>query len=285
MATEAPPPASSAFERDDIELVKLFLSQYKDGEGNSYTLETRPDITQRKQKAVEAIAVDKNGHHLAIEHTLIQPFEGQRSDDVPFLTVFEQLRTDSSLRLPNRFIDVLVPAFAVPKGLEWKDVAPKVREWFVNARTSFPADGESWHTIPNVGFELKVLVQTMDLPETEGTVVVGRLLPAGEPFAKVLCKALSDKVPKLAATPADKRILLFEDGGVAIGFTKITTGIDASVDEFSALKRIDAVWTVHTMGWKSSGDALFCHVWPGGVKERFWVKDERFFKKQSTSSG
>jgi len=285
MTPEIAPPASLAFERDDIELVKLFLSKYKNADGNSYTLEKRPEIVERKEKAVEAIAVDKNAHHLAIEHTLIQPFEGKMSDDIPFLTVFEQLRTDPSLRVPNRFIDVLVPAFSIPKGIEWKDVAQKVREWFLSARNTFPAEGETWHKIPNLSFELKVLVQTMELRETRGTLVVGRLLPPGEPFEKVLLKALTNKVPKLVAAPADKHILLFEDDGTAIGFTKITKGIDDSVDDFPDLKKVDGVWVVHTMAWKSSGDVHFCHVWPGGVKERFWIKDERFAVKTNKKIG
>jgi hypothetical protein len=88
----------AAFERDDIELVKMFLSQFKDGDSNSYKLEARPDVVERKEKAIEAIAVSENGRRLAIEHTYIQPFEGQMADNIPFLTVFEQFRTDSSLR-------------------------------------------------------------------------------------------------------------------------------------------------------------------------------------------
>jgi len=106
-------------------------------------------------------------------------------------------------------------------------------------------------------------------------------LPSGEPFDKVLWKALNDKVPKLVATPADKHILLLEDGGTAIGFVKVTEGIDENVKDLSDLKKVNEVWTIHTMEWKSNGDALFVRVWPGGVTERFWIEDERFSKKKS----
>ena len=82
------------------------------------------------------------------------------------------------------------------------------------------------------------------------------------------------------ATPAEKHILLLEDNGVAIGFVKATTGIDSSVDALPDLKKVNEVWIAHTMGWKTSGDVLFVHIWPGGVKERFWVKDERFSDKK-----
>jgi hypothetical protein len=78
--------SSQPFERDDIELVKMFLSQFKDEDGDSYVLKARPDVEERKAKAVEAIAVAENGRSLAIEHTYIQPFEGQRSADIPFVS-------------------------------------------------------------------------------------------------------------------------------------------------------------------------------------------------------
>jgi hypothetical protein len=55
-------------------------------------------VEERKEKAIEAIAVADNGRALAVEHTYIQPFEGQRSEDIPFLKVFEQLRTDPQMR-------------------------------------------------------------------------------------------------------------------------------------------------------------------------------------------
>ena len=268
--------SSVPFERDDIELVKMFLSQFKDEDGNSYKLEVRPDVVERKAKAIEAIAVTDNGRRLAIEHTYIQPFEGQMSDNAPFLTVFEQFRTDSSLRIPNRFIDVLVPAFAVPKGVDWKEVAKKAREWFIKQRDSFPADGEKEYTIPGVGFELKVVVQTFDLPGTEGVLVTGRILPSGSPFDDVLRKALRQKVPKLVTTDADKHILLLQDGGTAIGFAQIGRGLEENIKSLPELKKVDEVWVVHTMAWKSNGDALFFRVWPGWMGHRFWIKDKRF---------
>jgi hypothetical protein len=197
--------------------------------------------------------------------------------------VFERLRKDESLRLPHRFIDVLAPAFAIPKGVKWEDVGEKVYVWFKGARQGFPGDGESEHAIPNLGFELKVHVQTMEIPGTGGVVVVGRILPANKPFIDVLQKALADKVPKLVATPAEKHILLLEDNGVAIGFTKVTAGIDTSLDKIPDLRKVTEVWIAHTMGWKSSGDVLFVHIWPGGAKERFWTKDERFSDKKPAS--
>jgi hypothetical protein len=47
---------SQEMERDDIELVKMFLSQFKDEDDSSYTLSERPEVAERKEKAIEAIA-------------------------------------------------------------------------------------------------------------------------------------------------------------------------------------------------------------------------------------
>jgi hypothetical protein len=269
------------FERDDIELVKMFLSQFKDEAGRSYTIKSRPDVEDRNAKAVEAIAIAEDGHTLAIEHTYIQPFEGQRADDYPFLAVFGQLREDAALKIPNRFIDVLVPAFAIQKGVDWNEIAKRVRQWFVDTATKFPVEGQTDYSIPGCGFDLNVVAHTFALPETDGVVVVGRILPSGYPFDAVLDKALGQKVPKLVATAADIHILLLEDGGTAIGFAKIGMGLDARVEKLAALKKVNAVWTIHTMEWKSKGLAMFVRVWPGGVGQRFWIEDERFSKSDS----
>jgi hypothetical protein len=267
---------TAGFERDDIELVKLFLGEYRDTNRNSYRLKQRPDTVGRKARAVEAVAVNGQGHRLAIEHTLVEPFEGKKADDVPFLTVFEQLRLDKSLLVPNRFINVQCPALSIPKQIDWKDVGQKVLDWFKDARKKFPAEGQSSHLIPDVGFDLTVNVETMDIPSTEGVVVLSRILPGDKPFIDVLRRSLHKKVPKLVETPAERHILLLEDEGVAIGFHSLIEGIDASAEELADLGDVDEVWVVKTMGWKPSGKVFFCRVWPGGVGERFQVLNMRF---------
>jgi hypothetical protein len=276
-----------SFERDDIELVKIFLTRYKDEEGNAYNVSQRPDTVVRQAEAIEAIAVDEHSHTLAIEHTIVQAFEGKKADDVPFLTAFERLRLDKSLLLPDKFIDVQCPALVIPKGkgIVWNEVGDKVFEWFKDARHVFPAEGQSWHTIPNVGFDLRVLVETMEIPGTDGVVVVSRILPKERPFLDVLRKALTDKVPKLVRTTADKHILLLEDEGTAIGFFKIISGIESIASEVPKVNKVDEIWVVHTMSWKTSGDLFFCRVWPGGVSEKFHVVDSRFSRQPAPSKG
>src|SRR5260370_15978840 len=281
-----PEPAKTVpedFDRDDIELVKLFLTYYKDAEGSFYIPTARPDKVERKEKAVEAIAEDKHGHRLAIEHTLIEAFEGQKGDDPRFEAVFERLQKDESLRVPDRFIEVFPPAFSIPTGVDWKDIEQKVYEWFKEAREKFPKQGDSEHDIPGLPFGLKVLVQTMEVPGSHGFIGAGRIRPADRPFINVLRKALFTKVPKLVATSADKRILLLEHQGTSVGFTEVTRGIDSTVGALPDLNKVDEVWVVHSMEWKTRGFLIFVRVWPGGVTNKFSIKDERFSEKKSAS--
>ena len=281
-----PEPAKTTpqdFERDDIELVELFLTQYKDAGGNAYDLIARPDRVERKKKAVEAIAEDKHGHRLAIEHTLIEAFEGQKADDPRFLRVFERLQKDDSLGVPDRFIEVFPPAFSIPTGVKWEDTEQKVYEWFKESQEKFPKDGDSEHDIPNLGFGLKVLVQTMEVPGSKGFVGVGRIRPKDRPFIDVLRKALFTKVPKLVATPADKRILLLEHQGTSVGFTEVTRGIDSTLDALPDIRKVDEVWVVHSMEWKTRGFLILVYVWPGGVKNKFSITDEKFADKKPVS--
>jgi len=71
---------------------------------------------------------------------------------------------------------------------------------------------------------------------------------------------------------------------VRFALVRERTQVSGTLSRLPDLKKIDAVWCVHTMSWKSEGDAMFCHIWPGGVKERFWIRDERFSGKKTVTN-
>ena len=81
---------------------------------------------------------------------------------------------------------------------------------------------------------------------------------------------------------ADSHVLLFQDGGTAIGFAQLASGLDENAPSLPEIKKLSSVWTVRTMEWKSKGHAIFVRVWPGWTGQRFWILDERFAKKAST---
>ena len=78
--------------RRDRRLVHMFLLKYGD-----YPKWDYPEDSERNKGAVEIIAEDQNGNSVAVEHTLIQPFSGEREDAQPFSQVLEPLDRDASL--------------------------------------------------------------------------------------------------------------------------------------------------------------------------------------------
>ena len=105
----------------------------------------------------------------------------------------------------------------------------------------------------------QILVARYDMPET---------------FESVIKKALSDKLPKLSAAQAGKRILLLEQNDVARGFQEPTKAIRSVQSQFPDLANIDEVWLARTPVWETEGIVWFFPVWPEfDLNKRFIVYD------------
>lgn len=90
-----------------------------------------------------------------------------------FDKVFGPLERDSSLSIPEHRISLAVPAFAVPNGEKWDEVAAKVREWFIRERDNIP-DNSSKQVIPGLSFPLTLRVWKSHLPGYAGKVFISR---------------------------------------------------------------------------------------------------------------
>ncbi|MGH9929454.1 MAG: hypothetical protein ACREA9_09515, partial [Pyrinomonadaceae bacterium] len=125
-------------EKRDIKLVRLFLNQLNSDRAADYAITEQPDQTDRRNKAVEAIATDGSGNSIAIEHTLIQPFIGDKADAQPLLKVFAPLEADKAFVLPEHEIMVFVPVGGVQKGMKWDSLTAEIQVWFQNMKASLP---------------------------------------------------------------------------------------------------------------------------------------------------
>jgi hypothetical protein len=254
--------------RRDQKLVEHFVCGYNEATGDTYEVEERPEELHRQKPAVEAVAQNQRGSRLAIEHTLLQPFEGQKEDDPSFLAVFGSLENDPTLAVPNYMIDLHVRVGAIPNGVRRQEARRRVYEWFKNTRDSLP-EGASEHAVPNLPFPLRIHIEKTRMDAYAGNVFVDRFLPDNRQFVDVVRRALGDKVPKLAGTAADKRILLVEKGTPARGYVEIGDAIESLRQEFPQLEKVDAVWAVSTVAMEREHWVSFCRVWPGGLGERF----------------
>src|SRR5260370_9209806 len=98
--------------REDI-FIGLFLSAY---ENRSWAdaLHVQPDKIERTKPAVDWLAKRKSdGKTLAIEHTIIEPFVGEKADFASFKTAFLAIEGDTSLPVAGRYIRVFVPVGAL----------------------------------------------------------------------------------------------------------------------------------------------------------------------------
>src|SRR4029077_4774909 len=117
---------------------------------------------------------------------------------------------DSGLRVPGYDITATFRVGAIPKGVVWVDLAPHLRSWFRQQAGAFP-EGNSIHKVPGLGFKLEVLVEKTpdELLGPSSSFLVMRHLPT-DSLQEVVRIALGRKLPKLAGTPADRRVLLLE---------------------------------------------------------------------------
>jgi hypothetical protein len=107
--------------------IKQFLAAYEDGSWADATV-AKPDALDRTNPAVDQFATRKSdGKTLAIEHTIIEPFVGDKDDFAAFRATFLGIEKDSSLIVPGRCMQIFAPVGALRKQ------PPAAREAFVKS--------------------------------------------------------------------------------------------------------------------------------------------------------
>lgn len=225
---------------------------------------------ERHRPAIDGVATDALGGKLAIEHTLLQPYEGYLEELIRLGIVFDRLWRDPIFRLPNHEFVILLPSRCVPAGVDWKNASDLLASWFLKNAPGFPP-GTSKHIISDVPFHLELEVEnTCPSFWPEGRVFVSLPKPAG-PYKTVISRALSEKSAKLANTPADRRVLLFERVDVIRGYVEICESVDEMKGSFSQMNDIDAIWVAEQITENGATTTFFMKIWPGGVGEKFKV--------------
>jgi hypothetical protein len=113
--------------RSEDKLLELFLSVYED-RGWAGDL-SRVEYPERvKDGAVEVIARQlATGRTLAIEHTIIEPFIGEKKDfHENFQELARQLRADDSLMEPGVALYIDARVEVLPKGVPWQPIIEAV---------------------------------------------------------------------------------------------------------------------------------------------------------------
>jgi hypothetical protein len=229
-------------------IVRMLLSACDNGAWKHADLDW---VEEKQDAAVEVIATRTDGARLALEHTLIQPFVGEKFDSEVFMCAFGRIEKNPALTLPERNLDVIIPVHAIPKGYNWNDVGQDLLDWLLANHTGAPHEGQASCLVPvtakatNGPLSLPITLRTMHLPGMAGSCLISRDKMPGD-LGTIVEKALRTKLPKLVAAAADKRILLLERDQIALGDGEIYRQLVKAAPAFPDLARIDEIWIANT---------------------------------------
>src|ERR1700739_78682 len=232
--------------------IKLFISAYERGLWSEATL-IRPDAINRTSAAVDQIAIrGSDGKRLAMEHTIIEPFVGEKQDFAFFDRAFLEIEQDKALAVPERWTRVFVPAGILrgqSKLAARIAIVDAVRSWLQRNRLLLP-NGSSEHRLSvavpgRKALDITLYIRVMPLPGP-GALHIRRQQMANS-LGDVIDKALRKKLPKLVNTMADKRILLLERQHMNLTPQHILREIEKRRASFPELSGVDQVWFIETI--------------------------------------
>jgi hypothetical protein len=238
----------------------MLLSAYENDAWKTASLNW---VEEKEDGAVEVIATKADGVTLALEHTLIQPFVGEKFDSEIFIRAFGRIDKNPALVIPERALGVYIRVHAVPTtGYSWDEVGEDLLRWLVVNHGNAPSEGERTYTVPvgstskNGPLQLAIALRTRSLPGMAGSCLIWRVNMPGD-LGAIVDKALKTKIAKLVKMPADKRILLLECEQMALAESNVYREVVKLAPGYPCIGKIDEIWFADTSGLASEGWAAF----------------------------
>ena len=232
--------------RREDKIIELFVSAYEDCAWKNSCIDWLDRVTDG---AVEALITRTDGKRLAIEHTLIESFVGERTDLERFKN-FLCIEDDPALCQADRIVYINVPRDALLKGTQWDAIVTCVRDW-LRANLAQLGEGDGHHDCPIAGpgiakpSTMKLHIRIIHSKGSDRGPIVRRygLTNVGGSVEK----ALKAKLPKLAKTPADVRILMLERSQFSLSETLLWQEIQSRAADFPLLTEIAEIWFAETV--------------------------------------
>jgi hypothetical protein len=230
----------------DKAVIEHWLRLYNRLIDASFAVIDWPDSDSSK-KNIDAMCRDRDGHTLAIEHTLIEPFEGEKADADRFLKTLASLENHPSLLQRGYMFLVSQPVGSIPNGIEWRDIPQELLRHLRSILPTLP-EGVADLVVRGEKWELPLRISKMRLlPQDPGKFLTGRGGP-GDPGPGLIIRALGKKIPKLSAADADKRVLLLEKDAVAGTIENQFEQIPEDHEIRKLMAGIDEIWSANTAG-------------------------------------
>lgn len=125
-------------------LITMFLSGYEGGAWKDAALNW---IEETEENAVEVIATRADGKTLALEHTLIELFAGEKYDSTIFIEAFEsRIEKNPALIIAGRALDVMIPVGALVGVKDRDEAGDTLLAWLKANHAKIPS-GDPQHVI------------------------------------------------------------------------------------------------------------------------------------------
>ena len=230
-------------------LIEMLLVGYEQG---AWKDAKRNWVEETEENAVEVIATRDDGKTLALEHTLIELFVGEKYDSTIFTEAFEpRIEKNPEFIISGRALNVMIPVGALV-GVKDRDGAGEALLAWMRANHASIPPGESEQTIMMGSVPLKVKFKSDDSGSSVGYCWLARCDKPGN-LDQIVEKAIKRKVPKLVRTQANKRILLFQREHISMGDTEILALIETVAPQYPELAKVDEIWFANTSIMESEG--------------------------------
>jgi hypothetical protein len=244
-------------------IIDIFLSAYENNSWEDAEF-THPERTQ--DNGVDVLATRKSdGLKLAIEHTIIQPFLGEKGDFAQFWSAFEALQKDESFKVADRITYIFVPA-GILDG--WKQnsrqaIVSGISGWLKSNIAQLP-EGTSKH-LCKIDIPVKagrtekldvILNAKVHLTANYTAFKIARQ-QVDVNLDKVVEKALRKKLAKLVNAQAQRRILMLEREHMNCTPEQILAELEKLRPAFPDFAKVDELWMVETLGYDAEGILYF----------------------------
>jgi hypothetical protein len=198
----------------DKKAIGIWLECYNKLNGASFQVESYPDESDRSTESIDALCRDSGGKALGLEHTRVEAFPGEMTDNARFMEVLGRFEKDSTLAEVGVQTSASIEVGAVPKGISWRTLGSDLG---VFLKQNVPGLGTGSHSLMFVQGSVSIplrIEKRVYLPGQAGAFLAARQWP-GKSNEPTMRKAFSEKLPKLKASTADRKILLLEQNSVA----------------------------------------------------------------------
>jgi hypothetical protein len=240
--------------RDEQVLIGLFVSAY---ENFAWVGSKIDSLDERVDGAIEALVTRADGQTLAIEHTLVEPFVGDKGDYAAFERAFLSIEDDKSLAVPNTGTIVYVPVGILDdqKPSRRNVIVDSIHSWVANNRLQLSEGIHRYQCdVPGMpAVTLTVKRNRFRLPRPNPGRVLVRRQQTKNDLDKVIEKALRTKLPKLVNARADRHLLFLERDQFPFDPDLMYAEIERQGPSFPMLERVDEIWHVETIFYKQGG--------------------------------